>query len=120
MKKRLAYLIGFTLLLIIEILIGAFVHDNFIRPYVGDILVTVLLCCLGRSVFPNRFPWLTPAVFLFAVMVECLQLIDLLGLDGTLLGIILGSTFDWRDIGCYAAGCLLFSAADLLLKGKSS
>ena len=44
MKKRLPYLLAFILLLLLEIIIAVFVHDRFIRPYVGDVLVTVLLC----------------------------------------------------------------------------
>lgn len=112
MKKRLHYLFAFVALLGIEILIGAFIRDAFIRPYVGDMLVTVLLCCLGRVVFPDRFPWLPTAVFGFAVAVECAQLIRIPALDGTILGIILGSTFDWKDIVCYGVGCLGFAAVD--------
>ena len=76
MKKRLIYLAAFLILLLAECLIGAFVHDNFIRPYVGDLLVTVLLCCLGRVCFPKA-PWLCPAVLLFSWGVELLQLLDL-------------------------------------------
>ena len=108
MKKRLPYFIAFTLFLGIEILIGAFVRDDFIRPYVGDILVTVLLCCLGRCFFPEGLPWLTVAVFGFSVAVECLQLLSIPELDGTLWGIILGATFDWADILCYGIGCAVF------------
>lgn len=43
MKKRLWYLTAFVILLMVEICIALFVHDRFIRPYVGDVLVTVLL-----------------------------------------------------------------------------
>ena len=102
-------------LLAVEICIALFVHDSFIRPYVGDILVTVLLCCLCRAIFP-RFAPAVP-VFLFAAAVEGLQWLDLaemLGLQGTALGIILGSTFDWKDLLCYGLGCLLFAGGELL------
>lgn len=116
MKKRLPYLIAFTLLLGIEILIGHFAHDDFIRPYVGDILVTVLLCCLARCILLDGCPWLPTAVFCLAVFVECVQLIDIPVLDGTLWGIILGSTFDLADVFCYALGCASFSIAEHLLQ----
>ena len=50
-KQRITYAAIFAVLLLIEIGIGLFVHDDFLRPYVGDVLVTVLLCygvsCLG-------------------------------------------------------------------------
>lgn len=112
MKKRLPYLIGFMVLLGVEIIIGAFVRDDFVRPYVGDMLVTVLLCCLGRIVFPDRFPWLPTAVFLFAVAVECAQLIEIPVLEGTVWSIMLGSTFDIADIMCYGIGCAAFAVVD--------
>ena len=36
MNKRIAYGIATFILLIIEVLIALFVHDAFIRPYIGD------------------------------------------------------------------------------------
>ena len=113
--QRAHYWLAFFLLLVTEICIACFVRDNFVRPYVGDILVTVLLCCLCRAIFP-RFAPAVP-VFLFAAAVEGLQWLDLaemLGLEGTALGIILGSTFDWKDLLCYGLGCLLFAGGELL------
>ena len=114
-QKRLTYLLAFSLLLIVEICIALFVRDHFVRPYVGDVLVTVLLCCLCRAVFPRLAPALP--VFLFASAVESLQalhLTEMLGLEDTALGIILGATFDWKDILCYGLGCLLFAGTERL------
>lgn len=116
MKKRLPYIISFFVVLAAEVLIGVFVRDDFIRPYVGDILVTVLLCCLCRCVKPEGMPLLPVWVLLFSVLVECAQLIEIPALDGTLLGIILGSTFDVADLVCYAVGCLLFVGAERYMK----
>lgn len=51
-------------------------------------------------------------VFLFACMVEVLQyfqLADVLGITNRAARIILGSTFDWGDIACYAVGTVLIS-----------
>ena len=110
MKKRWGYLIAFFVLLAIEICIALFVRDRFVRPYVGDILVTVLLCCLAKAAVPKVSPALP--VFLFAAAVEGAQwlgLVEKLGLQGTAIGIILGATFDWKDIACYGIGCLAFA-----------
>lgn len=116
MKKRLFYAGAFLLLLGAEVWIGVFVRDDLIRPYVGDLLVTVLLCCLCRIVLPDKCGLLPLWVFLFALGVECVQLLDLSALEGTVLGIILGSTFDWADILCYGMGCAAFWGAELFLK----
>ena len=119
MKKRLGYLTALLLLLAMEVLIGLFVRDRFIRPYVGDMLVTILLCCMSRTLLPKLSP--TLPVFLFSAIAEGLQWLRLserLGLEGTLWGIILGSTFDWRDILCYGLGCILFATTEYLVLKK--
>ena len=116
MKKRTGYILSFLVLLLMECLIGAFVRDSFIRPYLGDMLVTVLLCCLVRCLKPEGSKWLPLWVFCFSAAVEVLQLLDLparLGLDNTPLAIALGSTFDWKDILCYLLGCILFAVAEI-------
>lgn len=55
------------------------------------------------------FPVCPFYVFLFACFVEVLQyfqLVETLGITNRALRIILGSTFDWKDIACYGAGCI--------------
>ena len=116
MKKRLWYLGVFVTILAVEVCIALFVHDRIIRPNVGDVLVTVLLCCLSRAVFPKMHPALP--VFGISAAVELWQWLGLtkkLGLSGTVMGIILGSTADWRDLLCYGVGCLIFSAAEYFM-----
>ena len=112
MKKRFGYAIAFLVLLITEILIALFVRDDFIRPYGGDILVTVLICAAVRIVFPTGVRLLPLWVFLFAAAVEIGQyfnFVTLLGLGNiAFFRILLGSTFSLADLLCYAAGCLLF------------
>ena len=119
-QVRIAYLLVFLGLLLVEICIALFVHDDFIRPYVGDVLVTALLCCLSRAVLPKLHPALPVfGVSLAAELWQWLGLTQKLGLDGTILGVVLGSTADWKDIVCYGLGCLLFTGAEwLLLKRK--
>ena len=121
-NARWGYGIAFFAIFAIEILIALFLDDPFIRPYGGDILVTVLICCFCRIFFPE-WPKLLPLwVFLFAVAVEVGQYFDfvtLLGLgSSTFFRILLGTSFSWLDLLCYAAGGILFVAAELLLKKK--
>lgn len=97
------------------VFIALFVRDDFIRPYGGDVLVTVLICCAVRVVF-LRLPLLPLWVFLFAAGVEIGQafgLVDLLGLGHiTFFRIALGTTYSTADLLCYAVGCALFWAAE--------
>lgn len=119
--SRRFYCGAFALLLAAEICIALFVHDTFVRPYLGDMLAIVLLYCLGRGVLGLRGRWLTPAVTAAGVLVEGLQyfrLADRLGLAaGSPLRVILGSTFDWADLLCYLAGGLVLAMWEY---GKSS
>ena len=114
------YALAAVVLLGIEVLIALFVRDAFIRPYGGDVLVTVLLCCLVRAVWPVRSGHLLPLwIFLFALAVELGQAIDLvarLGLaDNRFFSTLLGRSFSPADIVCYAVGCLLFAGGEALL-----
>ena len=118
LMPRAVYAVSFAVILIIEILIALFVRDSFIRPYGGDILVTILLCCFVRMIFMEKIPLLPLWVFLFAVTVEVLQYFDIVSLLG--LGdikffvILIGNSFSFVDIICYAVGCVLFYLRDKL------
>lgn len=106
--SRRFYCATFAALLAVEVCIALFVHDAFVRPYLGDVLVIVLLYCLGRGVLGIRGKWLIPGVTALGVLAEGLQyfhLADRLGLvAASPLRVILGSTFDWADLLCYLAG----------------
>lgn len=108
---NISYLAGFLVLLGVEVIIALFVHDRFIRPYIGDVLVVAVLYCLVRAVWRNA-PCLLPLwVFLFAAVVELFQLFHLAELlhlaQYRVLRIMLGSTFDVADLLCYGLGCAL-------------
>ena len=114
---RLGYGLAALLLLVIEVLIALYVRDAFIRPYGGDVLVTWLICCALRAVWPQgyRLP-IAGGVLAFAVLVEVGQyfgLVYLLGLGHiAFFRILIGTGFSWWDMLCYAAGCILFVAVD--------
>ena len=111
-KSRFAYGVASAILLFTEILIALFVHDGFVRPYIGDVLVTVLLCCLCRIVIPEGVPMLPVCVFAFAALVEAAQyfeIVKLLGLeDNPVISTIVGTTFSVADFICYGVGCFVF------------
>nr|WP_252198324.1 DUF2809 domain-containing protein [Clostridium sp. MCC353] len=104
-------MIGFVVLMAVEIYIAVCVHDQFIRPYIGDVLVVAVLYCFIRMIIPDGIKHLPFYLFLFAAAVEVGQYFDLASMMGLgnsrIARIILGSTFDWKDIACYGAGCLI-------------
>ncbi len=98
MGKRKHYIILTVVLLAVEVLIALFVHDRFIRPYVGDMLVVVVIYTFVRIWIPDSVRLLPLYVFLFAVGVEILQyfnIVELLGVqDNAFLRTIIGTSFD--------------------------
>ena len=112
-KFNKKYALWALALLGIEFLIATvFSRIGFIRGYIGDVLVVILLYCLVLSVVKVRNKSkLIGAIFLFAVLVEVLQYFGVatyLGFTKGSLGyIILGNHFSWADVVCYAIGCLI-------------
>lgn len=108
-KKRMAYGMATIAIFIIELLIALFVHDRLVRPYVGDVLVVVLLYTFVRIFLPEGVRLLPLYIFLFAAGVEVLQyfrIAEVLGLsDNRILSVVIGSVFDVKDIICYGVGC---------------
>lgn len=115
-KRRLLYLLLFVLLMAVEAFIAVFVHDSFVRPYLGDVLAVICLYCFVRIFVPENAVLLPLYVFLFAALVECSQLFHLaklFGLRNRIFQIILGSSFDVIDILCYLAGCVLLAGWEI-------
>ena len=113
MRLTLKYIIAFLILLATEIYIALYVHDNFIRPYLGDSIVVVLIYVLIMGLFsiPRSFKSkniTALTVLLFSFMVEVLQAISFInytGLeDNKLARIILGTSFSWWDMLAYVGG----------------
>lgn len=119
-NKRVIYLAIFCGLLAVEVCIALFVHDAFVRPYVGDMLVTLLLCCMCRVILPDKIRLLPVFVFLFAACVEIGQYFDVVALmgltDNRFLSIALGRTFSWMDLVCYAIGCVAAFVLDEVIR----
>ena len=109
--RRLIFGLISVLLLGIEILIGLFAH-GWVRSYLGDVLVVILLYTVVRTISPNkRLHWcIIPSVILiFAFAVEFLQLwgfCDRFGITNELLRIIIGTGFSPIDLACYMVGII--------------
>lgn len=119
-NKRILYGIATMILLVVEVLIALFVNDSIIRPYIGDVLVVVVIYTFVRIFVPERVVLLPLYIFVFAVGVELLQLVnilDLLGLrDNGFFRVLLGSVFDIKDVICYAVGCLILGGYEVIKK----
>ena len=119
-KKRWIYMILAIILLTIEVLIALFIHDDFVRPYIGDVLVVMVIYSFIRIFVPERVRMLPSYILCFAVLVEVLQyfrIVEVLGLqDNRFFSVLIGSVFDMKDIICYAIGCILIVVGQMVYK----
>ena len=96
------------LLLAIEVGIALFVHDTIVRPFVGDVLVVLLIYSFLR-IFIRRQPRrVALGVLLLACAIEVLQYFDFVALlhleNNRVLSVMLGRTFAWDDFLAYLTG----------------
>jgi hypothetical protein len=104
------YLILTIILFVIEVLIAVFVRDAFVRPYVGDYLVVILIYCAIRTVL-NASVWkVALGVLLFSFLIETLQyfhIVNRLGLENNVVArTVIGYGFEWLDFVAYTMGIL--------------
>ena len=97
-------------LFLLEVVIATQVaHVSWIRAYLGDVLAVVLLYTALRAVLRVNDHALLLGVFVFACGIELAQyfrLAERLGyVRGDVMHTVIGNTFSWADIACYAVGC---------------
>lgn len=109
-KQRSLYIAAAVFLLIIEVLIERYVHDSFVRPYLGDLLVVILIYAIVMAGSKIKVWTGAIATLLFSYAVETaqyLQLVSLLGLEENKFArIVIGTSFSWWDMLMYTLGFL--------------
>ncbi|MDN3695484.1 DUF2809 domain-containing protein [Chryseobacterium tructae] len=108
----LKYLLLSIFIFLIEVLIATTLKDIFfVRAYLGDVIVVMLLYTLVKSFFRTNNEKLILGILIFSCCVEIAQyfkVAEILGFrEGSLMYIVIGNSFSWIDILCYAVGCLL-------------
>ena len=105
----------YVALALCTIVVGLTVHGRggglppVVRDLLGDALWAAMMAWLVSAVAPAlRLRWRAAAAFAICVVVEFSQMVHLPALDAirrTTAGhLVLGSGFDPRDLGAYAAG----------------
>ena len=111
MNRRIIYGILSILLLCVEILIGLYAH-GWIRNYIGDLLVVILIYTIIRTVSPYRpSKWyiLPTVVLILSFGVEFIQLwgfCDRFGITNRFLRILIGTGFSVIDLVSYTIGVI--------------
>src|SRR3954469_23359590 len=113
---RLGYFLLTLFLFIVEVLIALYVHDKIIRPYIGDVLVVILIYCFCRSFLRVPVKPLAISVLLFAFLIELLQyfqIVRVLGLqDSKIARTVIGVGFEWLDLVAYMVGFVMVLAVE--------
>ena len=109
-------------LFIIEVMIALFVHDDIVRPYVGDVLVVILIYCFIRSFLVLPFLPVALSVLLFSFTLEFLQyirIVEKLGLNNSALArTLIGTSFAWIDLLAYSIGIIIVLTVEESKKRK--
>ena len=101
------------MILAAEIYIAICVKGGFVRHYLGDVLAVILLYALTRAIFSAPPLNLPLKIFAFAAALELAQYlgaVQILGVENKILKVMIGGTFDFADLLCYAVGCVLAGA----------
>ena len=125
MKRNIRIIMGIAsaVLFGIEVIIGMYAH-GWVRSYLGDVLVVILLYTLARTVSPMkpRFGILLPAaILIFAFCVEFVQLwgfCDKMHITNKLLRIIIGTGYSNIDLLSYVIGIVPCFFSEAILRRK--
>lgn len=123
MKINIKYLSVFFILFMIEVIIALFIKDKVIRPFIGDILVIILMYTFIKGVIAKPVKYLPLGLFIFASGVETAQyfrIVEILNLQhNKFASIVIGTTFDFKDILCYFAAMVILMVWEKIQAKKS-
>lgn len=91
------------------------------------IMAVILFYAFARAVISIISCHLSPkalalAIFTLSLVIEIAQyfkVLEILGVQNSILRIIFSGTFDWTDIICYAIGCALAYASESIIYDKA-
>lgn len=115
-----AYFLWATAIFIVEIIIAKFAHDQIIRPYIGDVLVVMLIYCFIKSFLNTPVLSTAIATLIFAYLIEALQymhIVNKLGLqDYQIARTVIGTSAEWTDIVAYTCGIAIILYLEKITK----
>ncbi|WP_276963448.1 DUF2809 domain-containing protein [Chryseobacterium sp.] len=112
LQFSLKYLIFSLFIFLVEVLIATKLSNVFfVRAYLGDVIVVILLYTFVKSFAKVNNQKLILGILIFSFAVEFGQyfhIAEKLGFRaGSLMYIVIGNSFSWIDNLCYAVGCLI-------------
>lgn len=99
-------------------LIALFINDGFIRPYIGDVLVVILIYCFIRMLFSFSRIKVALGVLVFSYCVEFAQYFNIISIfrlqHYRIARIVIGTSFSVFDLVAYTVGIALLFIPSLL------
>jgi Protein of unknown function (DUF2809) len=120
MRFKYYYFVWSIILFLTELYIALYVQDGFIRPYIGDTLVVILIYSIVRTFFSISILTASTGVLIFSFCVEFLQyfkIVEILGLQSSSIArTVIGTSFAWADLFAYNLGFMMILCFEQLLK----
>ena len=112
LQFSLKYLLLTLFIFLVEVLIATKLsHIFFVRAYLGDVIVVMLLYTFVKTFVKINNEKLILGILIFSFLIEFAQYFNIaekLGFrPGSLMYIVIGNSFSWIDNLCYAIGCLI-------------
>ena len=107
---NLKYFIASIVLFLVELSIAILHFNAFIRGFLGDVLVILLMYSFLKIFIKNHILKIAVLVLAFAYFVEVLQffkLAETFNIKSKILLVIVGSVFDLWDLVAYTLGFLI-------------
>ena len=124
LKFRYTYFLLFIGFFLAEVIIERYFHGGFIRGVFGDYLIVFVIYCFILSFLKLKKRYVAIAVLLLAYTIEIAQYLNILALlkvnKSRSTDMLVGSSFDWRDMAAYTLGFLTILGVEKLLQKKNS
>ena len=118
---NLKYFIASIVLFLVELSIAILHFNAFIRGFLGDVLIILLMYSFLKIFIKNNVLKTAIFVLAFAYFVEFLQffrLAELFHIKSKILLIIVGSVFDLWDLVAYTLGFLFILLIEKIIKNE--
>lgn len=123
-NRRRNFVVLFVLILGLEFYIATSIKNTFIRTVLGDFFVVILLYSIVRAITGIHRYKVAAGVLIFAYLIEFSQwihVVEILDIKRNFyIDLILGTSFDWKDLMAYTMGIMLVIIIDnfSIKKGK--
>jgi len=109
---------------LVEVIIERYFHGGFIRNVFGDYIIVFVMYCFIKTFFSVKTIYVAILVLLISYITEIFQYVDILKLlnisRNRSTDILVGSSFDWKDMAAYTAAFITILLVEKILQKKNA